>query len=163
MTSVNALSGSPQPPVERGLHMAGLFGLALKRLRAEILADSERHFAGLRVSHYRLLELIPDSGARITDLAEVAGMTKQGLGQHVDYLQELGYTESVRLPEDRRVRLVRRTGKGDEAVAFSHAAIGRVEQAWREQLGPERYEVLRTILLELCQPFTDELEWLERE
>jgi DNA-binding MarR family transcriptional regulator len=117
----------------------------------------------LRVSHYRLLELIPESGARITDLAEVAGMTKQGLGQHVDYLQELGYTESERLPEDRRVRLVRRTGKGDEAVLFSQEAIGRVEQAWKEQLGPERYEVLRTILLELCEPFADELKWLERE
>jgi DNA-binding MarR family transcriptional regulator len=161
MTSVNALSGSS--PVERGVHIAGLFGLALKRLRAEILADSERHYAGLRVSHYRLLELIPESGARITDLAEVAGMTKQGLGQHVDYLQELGYTESERLPEDRRVRLVRRTGKGDEAVLFSQEAIGRVEQAWKEQLGPERYEVLRTILLELCEPLADELKWLERE
>ncbi|QNE18536.1 winged helix-turn-helix transcriptional regulator [Kribbella qitaiheensis] len=163
MTSVNALSGSPRPPVERGLHIAGLFGLALKRLRAEIEIDSERGFPDLRVSHYRLLELIPDSGARITDLAEIAGMTKQGLGQHVDYLDKLGFTESDRLPEDRRVRLVRRTGKGDEAVAFSHAAIGRVEQAWKEQLGPERYELLRGMLLELCQPFTDELEWLERD
>ncbi|WP_112244375.1 MarR family winged helix-turn-helix transcriptional regulator [Kribbella monticola] len=162
MTSVNALSGRPQPPAERGAHIAGLFGLALKHLRAEILADSEREFPGLRVSHYRLLELIPDSGARITDLAGVAGMTKQGLGQHVDYLQKLGYTESERLPDDRRVRLVRRTGKGDEAVAFSLAAIGRVETAWKKQLGPERYEVLRTILLELCQPFADELEWLEK-
>jgi DNA-binding MarR family transcriptional regulator len=159
MTSVNALSAGP---VERGLHIAGLFGLALKQLRTEILADSERHFAGLRVSHYRLLELIPESGARITDLAEIAGMTKQGLGQHVDYLQKLGYTESERLPEDRRVRLVRRTGKGDEAVAFSYEAIGRVEAAWKKQLGLERYESLRATLLELCQPFTDELKWLEK-
>jgi DNA-binding MarR family transcriptional regulator len=163
MTSVNALSDSPvDPPVRRGLHIAGLFGLALKRLRDEILEDSARHFPGLRVSHYRLLELIPDSGARITDLAEVAGMTKQGLGQHVDYLQERGYTESERLPEDRRVRLVRRTGKGDEAVAFSHAAIGRVQSTWRDQLGAERYDALESILLELCRPLTSELEWLEK-
>ena len=162
MTSVNALPSSSAGQAERGLHIAGLFGLALKRLRAEILTDSERHFSELRVSHYRLLELIPESGARITDLAGIAGMTKQGLGQHVDYLQERGYTESERLPEDRRVRLVRRTGKGDEAVAFSRAAIGRVETAWRQQLGPERYESLRATLLELCQPFSDELEWLDK-
>lgn len=159
MASVNALSGSS--PV-RGLHIAGVLGLALKRLRLEILADSEAHFPGLRISHYRLLELIPDSGARITDLAGIAGMTKQGLGQHVDYLQERGYAESDRLPEDRRVRLVRRTAKGDDAVAFSQAAIARVEEQWKEQLGPERFELVREALLELSGPLDEELRWLRK-
>jgi DNA-binding MarR family transcriptional regulator len=164
MTSVNAPSGDTAGnlPVVRGLHIAGLLGLALKRLRLEILDDSETRFPGLRVSHYRLLELIPDSGARITDLAEIAGMTKQGLGQHVDYLQERGYAESERLPEDRRVRLVRRTAKGDEAVAFSQAAIGRIEKQWRDRLGPERYELFREALLEVSGPLDEELRWLKR-
>ena len=147
MTSVNAFSGtSAQPWAE---HIAGLLGQALKRIRAEILDTSEEHFPGLRVSHYRLLEMIPADGARITDLAEVAVMTKQGLGQHIDYLQRLGYAESDRLREDRRVRLVRRTAKGDDAVAFSRAAIERVEELWAERLGPERYAVLRETLREL--------------
>lgn len=159
MASVNALSGSS--PV-RGLHIAGVLGLALKRLRLEILAGSEAHFPGLRISHYRLLELIPDSGARITDLAGIAGMTKQGLGQHVDYLQERGYAESDRLPEDRRVRFVRRTAKGDDAVAFSQAAIARVEEQWKEQLGPERFELVREALLELSGPLDEELRWLRK-
>ena len=66
-------------------------------------------------------------------------MTKQGLGQHVDYLQKLGYAESDRLRADRRVRLVRRTAKGDEAVAFGRAAIERVEALWSNRLGPARY------------------------
>jgi DNA-binding MarR family transcriptional regulator len=166
MTSVNALSEGAQSgntPVVRGLHIAGLLGLAMKRLRLEILDDSEAHFPGLRVSHYRLLELIPDSGARITDLAEIAGMTKQGLGQHVDYLQERGYAESERLPADRRVRLVRRTAKADEAIAFSHAAIGRVERQWKEQLGLERYELVREALLEVSGPLDEELRWLKKK
>lgn len=145
MTSVNDLPGSA---VEAD-HIAGLLGLVLRRLREEILVDSEARFPGLRVSHYRLLELIPPEGARITDLAEIAAMTKQGLGQHVDYLERLGFTESDRLPEDRRVRLVRRTPRGEEAVAFSRAAIGRVEELWAEQLGRERYDVLRDTLREL--------------
>lgn len=161
MTSVNALSGNTSG--FQGLHIAGLLGLALKRLRLEILDDSESEFPGLRVSHYRLLELIPAAGARITDLAEIAGMTKQGLGQHVDYLQERGFTESERLAEDRRVRLVRRTGKGDEAVAFSRAAIARVEDQWKEQLGPERYELVREALLELSGPLDEELRWFAKD
>jgi DNA-binding MarR family transcriptional regulator len=138
MTSVN-----DDPQVD---HVAGLLGQALRRIRAEILADSEAHFPGLRVSHYRLLELIPPEGARITDLAEVATMTKQGLGQHVDYLQKLGYTESDRLPDDRRVR---RTPLGDEAVAYSRAAIARVEATWTAQLGHTRYAALQQTLREL--------------
>ncbi|WP_329481365.1 MarR family winged helix-turn-helix transcriptional regulator [Kribbella sp. NBC_01484] len=143
MTSVNDLSGRPSGPWPD--HIAGLLGGALRRLREEILAVSD-DFPGLRVSHYRLLELIPPDGARITDLAEVALMTKQALGQHVDYLQGLGYTESDRLRADRRVRLVRRTARGEEAVAFSRAAIERVEALWADQLGPERYEEFREIL-----------------
>ncbi len=79
-------------------------------------------------------------------------MTKQGLGQHVDYLQERGFAESERLATDRRVRLVRRTRKGDEAMAFSRAAIDRVEEAWQRELGTERYEQLRAMLIELSQP-----------
>ncbi|MFI6832758.1 MarR family winged helix-turn-helix transcriptional regulator [Kribbella sp. NPDC050241] len=145
MTSVNGLSGAPADPV-RSDHIAGLLGLVMARLRAEILADSEQAFPGLRVSHYRLLEMIPPEGGRITDLAEAAGMTKQGLGQHVDYLQRLGFTESDRLRGDRRVRLVRRTPRGDEAVEFSRAAIGRVEELWEQRLGRERYDVLRETL-----------------
>ena len=143
MTSVNDLSGRPSGPWPE--HIAALLGGALRRLREEILAVSD-DFPGLRVSHYRLLELIPPDGARITDLAEVALMTKQALGQHVDYLQGLGYTESDRLRADRRVRLVRRTARGEEAVAFSRAAIERVEALWADQLGAERYEEFREIL-----------------
>ena len=131
-------------------HVAGLLAAALKRVREEILMTSEDRFPGLRVSHYRLLELIPPEGARITDLAEVAVMTKQGLGQHVDYLQRLGYVESDRLREDRRVRLVRRTPKGDDAAAFSRAAIDRIEARWTAQLGSERYTELRETLRELA-------------
>ncbi len=145
MTSVNDV---PTGRVEVD-HIAGLLAFAMKRVRAEIMATSEEEFPGLRVSHYRLLELIPPEGARITDLAEVAMMTKQGLGQHIDYLQRLGFTESDRLRADRRVRLVRRTVRGDEAVAFSRAAIARVEQLWIDRLGRERYAVLRETLREL--------------
>jgi DNA-binding MarR family transcriptional regulator len=134
-------------------HIANLLGRAIGAIRSEILASSEENYPGLRVSHYRLLDLIPPEGARITDLAEVAAMTKQGLGQHVDYLQRLGYTESDRLRGDRRVRLVRRTPLGDEAVEFSRAAIARVEESWAQRLGRERLDQLREMLREVgAQP-----------
>jgi DNA-binding MarR family transcriptional regulator len=150
MTSVNDGSQVGVDGGSRDAHVGRLLAQALRRVRDEILADSEDHFPGLRVSHYRLLELIPPEGARITDLAEVAMMTKQGLGQHIDYLQRLGYTESDRLRTDRRVRMVRRTPAGDAAVAYSQAAVARVEAAWADQLGAARYEALRQTLEELA-------------
>ncbi|MEV6281859.1 MarR family winged helix-turn-helix transcriptional regulator [Kribbella sp. NPDC051770] len=141
MTSVNG--------VDRPLHVANLLGFVMARLRDEIVVDVRPPFTELRVSHYRLLDMIPAEGARITDLAAHAGMTKQGLGQHVDYLQARGYAESARLESDRRVRLVRRTAKGDEATAFARAAIERVEEGWAERLGAERYADFRKALLEI--------------
>jgi DNA-binding MarR family transcriptional regulator len=77
------------------------------------------------------------------------GLEQRVLPQHVDYLQELGFTESNRLQDDRRVRLVRRTAKGDEAVDFSRRAIAGVERTWEKQLGAERYAALREALLDL--------------
>ncbi|MGW7683715.1 MarR family winged helix-turn-helix transcriptional regulator [Kribbella sp. NPDC054772] len=144
MTSVNG------GPVVGSDHIANLLGAAIGTLRQEILATSEERYPELRVSHYRLLEMIPPDGARITDLAETAAMTKQGLGQHVDYLERLGYTESDRLRGDRRVRLVRRTPLGDEAVTFSRSVIARLEHQWSNHLGPDRYNSLRQMLHELA-------------
>lgn len=129
-------------------HIAALMDLAMRRLVAELKASTPRS-PDLRSSHFRLLSMIPDDGARITDLAETAAMTKQALGQFVDYLQGCGYVDSVRSEQDKRVRLVRRTGKGTEARDTALAAIARVEGMWREELGERRYEALREALTEI--------------
>jgi len=139
MSSVNVFSAP---------HIAALMDFAMRRLVAELKA-SILYRTDLRASHYRLLSMIPDDGARITDLAEIAAMTKQALGQFVDYLQSRGYVESVRSEQDRRVRLVRRTAKGTAARDTALAAIARVEQMWRSELGDERYEALCDALSEV--------------
>jgi DNA-binding MarR family transcriptional regulator len=141
MSSVNVFSAP---------HIAALLDLAMRRLAAELKA-STAYQTELRNSHYRLLSMIPDEGARITDLAETAAMTKQALGQFVDYLQSRGYVESVRSEQDRRVRLVRRTAKGTAARDVALGAIARVEQMWRSELGDERYEALCDALSEIDQ------------
>jgi DNA-binding MarR family transcriptional regulator len=141
MTSVNVISAP---------HIAALMDFAMRRLVAELKA-STAHETDLRSSHYRLLSMIPDEGARITDLAEIAAMTKQALGQFVDYLQSRGYVESVRSEQDRRVRLVRRTARGTAARDVALQAIARVEAMWRAELGDERFEALCDALSEVGQ------------
>lgn len=132
-------------------HIAALMDFAMRRLVAELKASTTEYRNDLRSSHYRLLSMIPDEGARITDLAEIAAMTKQALGQFVDYLQSCGYVESVRSEQDRRVRLVRRTAKGTAARDVALRAIARLERTWRSELGDERYEALCDALSEIGQ------------
>jgi len=105
---------------------------------------------GLRASHLRLLSLIPREGARLTDLVAVAGMTKQGLGQFMDDLQEIGYITSSQDPSDRRTRILARTTKGDEAVDASNRVYALLEERWEAEVGPDRWAAFRSVLAELA-------------
>ena len=93
--------------------------------------------------------MIPEDGIRITELAAIAGMTKQALGEFVDSMQSDGLVVSERLEIDRRVRQVRRTPKGDEASDLVHTALAGVEDAWRERVGPRRYDAMRKVMQEI--------------
>jgi DNA-binding MarR family transcriptional regulator len=152
MSGVNGKSElAAEPPAE---HIAMLLDLASRRLRRDLnrLADQlDTRYPQLRGSHFRLLQIIPAGGARITDLADMAAMTKQSLGEFVDHLEQHGYVESVRLPADRRVRLVRRTAAGDAAVADALRTIARLENHWRDELGERRYTTMRAALRELVE------------
>lgn len=139
MTSVNAFSAP---------NIAQLIEFAMRRFAGQ-LREGMSVPEDLRTSHLRLLSVIPDDGARVTDLAVEAAMTKQALGQFVDHMQQHGYVESVRSPRDKRVRIVRRTAKGTQVRDAAVAAIGRVERAWRSELGDERYELMCAALREV--------------
>lgn len=132
-------------------HFARLIEGALRQLRDDLIAAADGEFAGLRSSHFRLLELIPVDGARPTELADRAGMTKQALGQFVEYLQDLGYVDSAPDPADRRARIVRRTARGDAANKLSQAVIADRERKWRELVGTSRYATFRRVLTEIAR------------
>ncbi len=100
-------------------------------------------------SRVRLLQMIPEDGIRITQLAAIAGMTKQALGEFVDSMEREGLVVSERLESDRRVRQVRRTPKGDEASDLVDDAMAEVEDAWRSHVGPRRYDTMRKVMQEI--------------
>jgi DNA-binding MarR family transcriptional regulator len=120
-----------------------------RRLYAELGAVAWQDFPGLRGSHRRILQMIPPDGIRITDLARLAAMTKQSLGEFVDRLEADGYVISGRDPADGRVRLISRTSRGDEAADAAQRAISAVEEGWRSEVGPADFDRMKDVLRRL--------------
>ncbi|MGO8960691.1 MAG: MarR family winged helix-turn-helix transcriptional regulator [Streptosporangiaceae bacterium] len=140
-----------KPPAEDALpdHLARWLEAASKRLYADIRAQGALVFPELRGSHRRILQMIPPRGVRITDLARIAGMTKQALGEFVDWLEQSGFVRSGRDPADGRVRLVTRTDRGDAAAEAASLAIAAVEREWRKEVGAAAFDTMKQALRQL--------------
>ncbi len=134
-------------------HILALLGLVMDGVRRDVHAATaavggRSPARGLRSSQIRLLSLTPTDGMRLTDLAVRVGMTKQALGEFATGLEQQGLLETVRDPTDRRVRILRPTRRGRQAVAAAGAVIDAVEQEWRDRLGPRKWDRMRALLVE---------------
>jgi len=128
-------------------HVMLALGNLMAESRALVLAEGER---GLRPSHHRVIGRVPQEGITVTDLAERVGMTKQGIGQFVTQLTDSGHLTVTGDPEDRRIRVVRRTAKGDAAVRRLSGLLDQLEAGWANRVGTHRYNEFRAILDELA-------------
>ena len=123
--------------------MAGLFG----RLRAEM---DDGTLGDLRMSHVRVMSGVPPEGINVTELAYLAGMSKQGCGQFVTQLVDTGHLETGPHPDDGRVRLVFRTVEGDRFMHGVYAALARIEDRFSEQVGDRRFATFKKVMAELA-------------
>jgi len=130
-------------------HVARWLEAVTKRLHADLGAQGGFAFPELRGSHRRLLQMIPPEGIRITDLARRADMTKQALGEFMDWLEHAGFVASGQDPADGRVRLITRTEPGDAAAIEAQRAIDAVERGWRGEIGAARYDAMKQVLRQL--------------
>jgi DNA-binding MarR family transcriptional regulator len=118
---------------------------------------AEAGHAGIGRSHLAVLQplLAHPDGARLTDLAAWAHVTKPSMAYLVQYLEAGGYVERSADPADGRAQLVRLTARGRAAVQTVRDVVRRTEAAWAERIGPERLEQLRTILRDLATALQD--------
>jgi DNA-binding MarR family transcriptional regulator len=96
----------------------------------------------IRGGQRRLLTMIPPGGARGTDLATRAGMTKQALGELAAGLQHAGLLTAVVDPADRRARIWQLTPDGEQAARGAREVMASVEASWRDALGARDYDRL---------------------
>jgi len=97
----------------------------------------------------RVFQRIGPDGARLTELAEAAQVTKQTAGFLVDQLERAGYVERAPDPTDARARLVRVAERGAKAIPMAAAIVAEVEAEWTEYLGTQRMSQLRRALSQL--------------
>jgi DNA-binding MarR family transcriptional regulator len=107
---------------------------------------AETRFSDIRITHGCVFGNIDPEGTRLTDLAERAFMTKQSVGEVVSDLEQRGYVERVPDPSDGRAKIIRLTGRGQEAMAVGRKLIDEIEQEWAERFGAEQVAALRDAL-----------------
>jgi len=114
----------------------------------EELEGSE--FSDIRPTHGCVFRYVQGDGLRLTEIAELANMTKQSVGEIVDDLADRGYVQRIPHPEDRRAKLICLTERGEAAQAHGRRLFAKVEKRWAQHYGAERIAGLRELLEEIA-------------
>jgi DNA-binding MarR family transcriptional regulator len=110
----------------------------------------ESGITDVRPTHGCVFRFIHGDGMRLTELASLAGLTKQSVGEIVNDLAGLGYLERYPDPTDKRAKLIRLTAKGLEAQRIGFSLFTKLEEDWAEAFGPDRLAALRSLLEEVA-------------
>lgn len=117
----------------------------LARLHAEGFADFDP-------SYLTVFRFPSPQGDRPSELAARRRISKQALNHLLGQLERRGYLKRDADPEDGRSKRISLTPRGAKAVIIIRQAVTEMETVWAEQLGPERFNQLRTLLQELNEP-----------
>jgi DNA-binding MarR family transcriptional regulator len=107
----------------------------------------ERGHPALRFSHGFLVQHLVEGPIPVGALAERMDVTQQAASKAAGELEALGYVERVADPDDARVRRVRLSARGEQAVQATRAVRAEVAAELAERLGGRRVETLRRSLL----------------
>lgn len=100
-----------------------------------------------RLAHHNVMAHVTTDGIRLTDLAELAGLTKQAVSELVIDLERLGYLRRTADPIDRRAKLITFSDKGRAAVAAAMRAFDDMDAQLAERLGPRALATMRAGLV----------------
>ncbi len=138
-TAPSPVADSPQP---LAANLGWLLSQASYTLTTELTAALER--LGISPRAYCVLATAMTGDHTQTELAHTVGLDKTTMVVTLDHLEKAGLARRTPSPADRRVRIVRTTEAGDEAVA---KARGVIDDLYAEVLGVLATEQ-RTVLLD---------------
>lgn len=121
-----------------------------ERLQARVYAGlAARGYPDVRPAHSSVFRIILPKGSRVSDLAELAQMTKQSMAYLTSDLEKLGYVTIGPDPQDGRAKLVRLTERGHAVWAALVELSRQAEEDGARMIGSERIRELRRTLLDL--------------
>ncbi|HRN77004.1 MarR family transcriptional regulator [Ottowia sp.] len=147
----------------RQTHLGRLLGHAMRRFDERVLqlmaASAEAPLAlsnlaardKVGAAHVHITRHLPLQGARLTELARLAGMTKQSMGNLVDQCEAWGLVTRQPDPLDARARLIVFTPLGLDWLAAFKSAVAQAEAEFRAAVGNEVATVV-TLGLEAYAP-----------
>ncbi len=109
----------------------------------------EAGYTMIKAADTHVLRTMRMEGARITDMAEQAGISKQAMSKLVAQFAEYGFVEWEADPDDGRSRIVRATEAGRTLLAHGVRALRRAEEDIEAIVGPEATKTLRGVLLDI--------------
>ena len=139
----------------REAHLGRLLGHAMRQFDARVLVlmarDAEVPLAlsnlaaraQVSAAHIHITRHLPLAGARLTDLAAAAGMSKQAMGDLVDQCEAWGLVSREPDPRDARVRRVCFTAAGRDWLAGFQRAVAQAEAEFHAAVGGAVATVVR--------------------
>jgi len=100
-------------------------------------------------AHHSVVFQCIGAGARMTDMARQAQMTKQNMKHLLEQMETLAYVERREDPTDRRAVIFRLTPKGEHFRDTAYRIIGEIEREWASRMGGSKMLTLKQLLAEL--------------
>jgi DNA-binding MarR family transcriptional regulator len=143
----------------------------LLRIPSSVVAEAtERGLAAagyedVRAAHLPVLQPLftRPEGARITDLAAWAHVTKPAIVYLVNHLEAHGYVERSADPVDGRAQRVRITEHGMAAIHCVRALVQQTEADWAARIGATHLAELKRILRRLIASLEEYSEMISAD
>jgi DNA-binding MarR family transcriptional regulator len=134
------------------LPLAPLLRLAWQEARRRIY-DGLRQagYEDLGLADLAVFQFPTPEGARPTDLADRALMTKQAVNRIIRHLEESGYLRLEPAASDHRARVVRLTARGQRVLATIRELHAEIEAEWADRIGRHQLTALRRTMTDLIE------------
>ena len=127
---------------------------ASRAVNSQIVQRLGKTSAGhLLPTHTRLLANLPMAGARISDVAERAGMTSQAMGRLASELEAQGLINVTPDPNDGRAKRLVFTESGEAMMNESFKIMAEIEREISNDIGDEELTSLKANLHAVIQKY----------
>ncbi len=119
---------------------------AYRTVDSEVLAAAARAGFEIQPGHAIVLRHLGEDGARPSEMAAKAQVSRQAITKALDDLERLGLVRRQPDPSDGRGVIVHYTRRGLAALQIARTRMNELERAFASQVGAKQWATFRTVL-----------------